>query len=164
MKKFTQKPVNRFLLIFFSVLGAYYILVMFSFFTALLSDFAGIGAKIASSTINALGGNANNFGNYIISNGNSMQVGIGCDGSEPIILLIAAILGIRSSIGSKFSGILIGSGLLFILNQIRILGLFYFNLSHPDYFDLMHNDIFPLITVAASGVIFLFWLKGIKGK
>jgi len=164
MKNFTKKPINRFLIIFFSVLGAYYVLVMFSFFTALLSDFAGIGARIASSAINTLGGNANHFGNYIISNGNSMQVGIGCDGSEPIILLIAAILGIKSSINSKVSGILIGSSILFVLNQIRILGLFYFNISYPEYFDLMHNDIFPLVTVVASGGLFILWLKGIKSK
>lgn len=162
MKNYTKKPMNRFLITFFSILGIYYFLVMFSFFTTLLSDFAGIGAKIASTVINLFGGTANYFGNYIISNGSSMQVGIGCDGSEPIVLLIAAISGINSKLSNKISGIVTGSILLFILNQIRILGLFYFNLSHPDLFDVMHNDIFPLMTVAASGIIFLVWLKRIS--
>ena len=159
MKNFFSKPLNKFLLIFLSILSSYYILVMFSFFTQFLSDFAGIGAKISSIVINFFGGDANNFQNYLISNGNSMQVGIGCDGSEPMVLLIAAISAYQSKFNKKLSGILIGTIVLFLVNQFRIIGLFFFNNNLPDYFNLMHNDVFPIITVIISGFLFYSWIR-----
>lgn len=80
----------------------------------------------------------------------------GCEGTEAMFLLIAAITAFAAPWRLKLSGALLGIGLVYLLNQIRIVVLYYSYRTDKALFDSMHGTIGPaLIVLAACG--FFFW-------
>ena len=60
---------------------------------------------------------------------------------------------------ARLGGVLVGTVLVFVLNQGRILALFYAYRSDKPLFDLLHGTLAPLLLIALSALFFLFWLK-----
>ena len=155
--KFKSKFI-RFISSFLFIILVYYSLTAFAFFNDLILMLAGYGAEISSFVINMFGAESNYFGNTLFTIQNSLKVSIGCDGSEPIVYLLAAIVSYPAQYLKKLIGILIGSTILFLVNISRIISLFYISESSPKYFDLIHNDFMPFFTLVSSLGLFYIWM------
>lgn len=152
-----KKANYRFILSFILLFGAYYIAMTFGEFREILTKFAAFNTSISKSLMNLFGISVNVHGNILFNSGGSIEVGIGCDGTEPILVLLAGIIASKASNISKSLGILMGSLALILFNSGRIIGLFYVNKYYKANFDIFHNDIMPIILMLFSILIFIFW-------
>jgi exosortase/archaeosortase family protein len=108
-----------------------------------------VGAVAEGSRIRALGGGIN--------------ILHGCDGLDTLFLLFAGLVAAPMGWRRRLSGMFVGTALVYVLNQLRILGLFYALRSDPQLFELLHGTALPLILVAAVALFFLAWTGRTRG-
>lgn len=82
----------------------------------------------------------------------------GCEGIETMLLLVSAILAYAIPWGAKFLGALAGILLVYGLNQVRIVALYYAFRHDRELFDLLHGYVAPVILIVAGGLYFLWWI------
>ena len=100
---------------------------------------------------------AQGIGSRIGAEGGGINIRNGCEGTEIWFLLVAAMLVVDASWRGKFIGVLAGAAFVFVLNQARVLGLFYSLRHGPGLFDALHTFIAPLAMVAGSLLLFVAW-------
>ncbi len=83
----------------------------------------------------------------------------GCDGTDMLFLLCAAFavapLGWRWRLG----GLLLGGTIVYALNQLRILALFYAQRRDPGLFDLLHGYLAPVSMLVLIVLYFQLWVR-----
>ncbi len=83
----------------------------------------------------------------------------GCEGTESIFLIIAAILSFRSSWRHTLAGLALGIIIIYIANQARIVAL-YFALRHDrELFASLHGYIAPTLIIAIGCLFYLWWIQ-----
>lgn len=97
-------------------------------------------------------------GTRIKAQGGGLNVLNGCEGTDVAFLLTAAMLAAPIGWRARLLGLLAGLPLVFVLNQVRVLTLFYTYRGSRDWFDLLHGAIAPLVLVVAVGGFFTYWL------
>lgn len=90
--------------------------------------------------------------------GGGLNIENGCEGLEALFLLIAAFLVAPLPWRSRLWGSVFGSALVFLLNQARILALFYAYRASHALFDPLHADVLPIILVLIVCAYFYAWL------
>ena len=93
----------------------------------------------------------------ILSPQGSISVLNGCEGTETLFLLIAAVVAFRAPITSKLNGLLLGTILVYGLNQLRIIALFFAAQENRKWFDMLHGYIAPGLIILLSSLFFLWW-------
>lgn len=96
-------------------------------------------------------------GHRIISPNGSLSILNGCEGTETMFLLIAAILAFRAPWLYKLKGAVLGILIIYVLNQVRIVALFFAAQQSRQWFDLLHGIIAPTLIIALGCLFFLFW-------
>lgn len=97
-------------------------------------------------------------GSRLRAPGGGINVLNGCEGIDVVFLLASALLVGPLSWRHRLTGLLIGGSLVFVLNQARVLALFYAFRSDKALFDLLHGIVAPLLLVVATGAFFAVWL------
>jgi len=98
-------------------------------------------------------------GTQISAVGGGINVYSGCEGVEIMFMLFAAVSIAQATMRAKFIGISIGIIYVFILNQVRLVTLFYAARYSKAWFDVAHGTIFPILLVAFTALYFGFWLS-----
>lgn len=93
----------------------------------------------------------------IVSGRASLEVVRGCDGSGAIFLLSSAILAFPSRWRAKLLGFAGGFLLVYGLNQVRIIGLYFVEAYRKDWFTLLHVYLAPTLVVIVSALYFVSW-------
>jgi exosortase family protein XrtM len=96
-------------------------------------------------------------GQRILSPQGSISVLNGCEGTETLFLLAAAIGAFRASWKNKLKGVLLGTCLIYCLNQARIVALFFAAQENRRWFDMIHGYIAPSLIIVLSSLFFLWW-------
>lgn len=91
--------------------------------------------------------------------GGGINIVNGCEGTEVLFLLCAAFASTHLPWRARLAGVSAGAALVFVLNQGRILALFYAFRSDKALFDLLHGTVAPLILIALSALFFFFWVE-----
>jgi exosortase/archaeosortase family protein len=86
--------------------------------------------------------------------GGGLNILNGCEGTEVMFLLIAAFAAVRLGWRQKLIGLGVGLTLVFVLNQARILALFYAFRNERSLFDLLHTTVLPAVLIAAVALYF----------
>jgi len=89
----------------------------------------------------------------------SIRVLYGCEGTDVLMVLLAALMAAPGSWRGKCSGILAGIVLVYLLNQTRVLALFYAVRRAPAWFGAIHGLIAPMVVVIVVVAFFLAWLR-----
>jgi len=93
-------------------------------------------------------------GASIRATGGGLNILSGCEGTEVVFLLLAALLAVRLpwriALPSALGGIL----WIFLLNQARVLALFYAFRADRASFDILHTTILPAVLVALAAAYF----------
>jgi len=98
------------------------------------------------------------LGNQILAPGGGLVIKIGCEGIEALFILIAGLFSLTMDWRAKLSGMLLGLMLIYIVNEMRILMLFYAFRADKALFQLLHVTIAPLALIAIAGLFYHFWL------
>ena len=97
-------------------------------------------------------------GSRLKAPGGGINIINGCEGTEVLFLLYAAFASALLPWRARLTGALAGTALVFLLNQGRVLALFYAYRSDKALFDLLHGTVAPLLLIALSALFFLYWL------
>jgi len=102
----------------------------------------------------------------VVANANKLQSGTialeiirGCDGAGMGFLLISAILTFPALLSRKLAGSLAAIALAFVLNQVRIVGLYYVAAYKKSWFLPVHTYFAPTLMIAASCIFFAWWVE-----
>lgn len=98
-------------------------------------------------------------GHLLVSPNARLSVLNGCEGIETILLLAAAILAYRAPWRQKVIGVLLGTLVIYALNQVRIVSLFYAFHYDREIFNALHGYVAPVILIILGGLYFLWWLS-----
>jgi exosortase/archaeosortase family protein len=82
----------------------------------------------------------------------------GCDGTEMLFVLSAAFAVAPLRRRARLVGLLIGGALVYVLNQLRILALFYTQGRMPALFDALHGYLAPVTMVVLILIYFYVWI------
>lgn len=95
-----------------------------------------------------------------IKSGNvSMSVGWGCEGVEGIFMIVAALIAYPMRFKWKVYGALAGTGLIFSLNIIRLMALWYTFRYKPALFDIMHVYVGQTFIIFFAVLFFVMWIN-----
>lgn len=164
LQQFIQKnwtdrsPVLRFLLSFLACIIIFYIFYYSSFFVEHLSKpILSVQAHLSSGLLNIFGMDTVATSGAISNSDFSVNIAKGCDGIEATALFIFAILVFPIAFKRKVPGVVAGVSVLFIVNLIRIAGLFLIGLYWNEAFEFMHlHGGLVLFTIAAI-ILWIIW-------
>jgi len=91
--------------------------------------------------------------------GGGINILNGCEGTDVLFLLIAAFAVAPLFLKPRLTGLLIGAVLVYVLNQGRILALFYAWRADRGLFEMLHGYVGPLVLVALVAIFFHLWLQ-----
>ncbi len=102
-------------------------------------------------------------GSRIVAAGGGINVLNGCEGTEVLFLLFAALAAAPISLRARLLGAVLGTGWVFALNQCRLVLLFFSYRNDRVLFDQLHGVVAPLILVAMV-LLFFQWLIRWDGR
>jgi exosortase family protein XrtM len=94
-------------------------------------------------------------GPSILSADGGINVRNGCEGTELLFLLVAALLAYPFSWRMRLFGVVAGAAYVFLINQARLLALFYSIRNNPALFNQLHGVIAPLVLIVCMLVFFI---------
>jgi len=120
----------------------------------------GATVGVAALLVNALtpAVHAAAVGTTVHAMGGGLNIINGCDGTETWFLLCAALAVAPLKWRARVVGLALGSMLVFVVNQLRILALFYANRNDPEVFNLLHAIVGPIVVILAVASFFYVWM------
>jgi exosortase/archaeosortase family protein len=97
-------------------------------------------------------------GSRLRAPGGGINVLNGCEGTDVAFLMIAAMLVAPQSWRARVAGLLVGTALVFVLNQARVVTLFYAFRTDKALFDTLHGIVAPLLLIIGAAAFFMIWL------
>ena len=115
----------------------------------------------AASTINTLTPERNVIikDHSIISKTAKLNIVRGCDGSGVWFMLSAAILGFGASFRHTLIGFVLGTLTVYLINQVRIVGLYYVIEHNRAWFPPIHTYYAPTLIIFLIAGFFLVWTR-----
>jgi len=93
----------------------------------------------------------------------SLSIVRGCDGAGVAFLLTAAVLAFPAPLRRKVLGVAGALALTYLLNQLRVVGLYFIAAYRHDWFDLLHNFLIPTFIIVMCCVAFAGWASWSSG-
>lgn len=100
-------------------------------------------------------------GRALVSDRGSISVERGCDAAAPIALFVSAVLASPAPFLSRLSAAAVGTLLLLIINQIRIISLFLTNVYWKKAFDIMHLDVWQAAFILLAILLWALWAASV---
>lgn len=157
-KRKRQIALFKFFAIFIGVIAVYYIAILAlndSFFDAYVNATASIAGKLVNFADNSV----RVKDSLLAGDKFIIDIRFGCEGSEPIILLLAGILAFPANWKNKLIGALSGGLIIYFLNLFRIMALYFIGINNPNNFELFHVTVFPIVFIIISLSIWFLWIK-----
>jgi exosortase H (IPTLxxWG-CTERM-specific) len=150
------------------VIRAYlvFLFCIVSLFAAILVAVDTINISVAAVTARAAGLVLNLFamrvqvsGTTIYSRDLSFRIIAQCTGIFTMAIFLSAVLAYPCRLKEKAIGIAMGMPIIFLINLIRVVSLFYIGLYFPDVFDMAHHVFWQCLMIFSAVVLWLFWAE-----
>ncbi len=164
-KKPLAKPVaNKIIkswLLFGLIALIFYGITILPFYTEYIqSPIARVFTYLSSGVLNIFGQETtSNLTTLSTDDGLVLSVMKGCDAIAPIILLVTGVLMFPVDRKLKIRGIGVGVVLLFLVNLLRIVSLFFFLKYTPSIFEFMHNEFWQVAFIGITILYYIYWLN-----
>ena len=161
----THREIVRFFLVFVIVLAAFsFILERDAVQQAFVSPHLTHVALLCGKVLNGIGTSCDVYGSSITSSRFSVQVIKGCESIYATAMLWAALLAYPASWRWKLVGIVGGAVILFIVNILRVITMFYIGIYFPSLFDMVHVYAWQALFILLTLGVWLLWAaKASKG-
>lgn len=103
--------------------------------------------------------NARVHENKISSSKAVLNIVRGCDGSGVWFMLMAAVLGFGAKLKPTIMGLVLGTLTVYLINQTRIVGLFYLVEWKRTLFPVVHTYFAPTLIILLIAGFFLWWTQ-----
>lgn len=153
-----KKPQVLFLVKFFAVLIAAYLLIAWSPVNdnMIVPFTAGI-ARTSGALLKLIGEDVTVTGTVIRSSRFAVNINNGCNGVEAMLILLASIVAFPASLKARAIGLALGALAVQVLNAIRIITLYLLGAYQPKLFDLFHTAVWQIVIIMAAIGFFLAW-------
>lgn len=98
-------------------------------------------------------------GARVVVAGKRINVRYGCEGTEVLFLLVAALLAVPAPWRWRLAGLAGGVLAVWLLNQLRLQALVQVLMERREWFAGVHGAIAPLVVIALTALFFLLWLR-----
>jgi len=104
------------------------------------------------------------YQNHLLSTKADLEIVRGCDGVGVLFLLLSAIMAFPVNVNRKLLGLILGIGLIYIANLLRISMLYFVIAYHGEWFLLAHTYLAPTLLVLLTCLYFAWWASGSMKK
>ena len=154
----------RAVLIFFGSLAFFFWVLNNDWaFQYIIAPYTGFVAFVAATIFKLMGQAAVQAGTVVTVNGTSLSIATGCNGAEAISLYFSAVLAFPTGWKQKWLGIAIGFVGIFIINQIRVIGLFLVAMTRPEILPEAHNYAGQTFVIVLGMALWWFWAERFTG-
>ncbi|MDQ3141987.1 MAG: archaeosortase/exosortase family protein [Bacteroidota bacterium] len=152
-------PIVRFFIAFIGLLIVFYVFYYSALYTEILMPpYLNFLAGLSTKIINLFGFHAEVEADKIISADFGVSIKGGCDGMEATALYLIAIVALPLiSTKHKLIGIASGLVILFMLNIVRIVGLFFAGIYWPAGFEFLHLQGGVIVFIMIAVILWLIW-------
>jgi len=153
-----RRATLRFVGSFALLLGTIFVLSRTEFFVETVSPASiSANADVAASLLNLFGEDALAHDNMISTRRFRLIIANACDAAEPLGLFTAAVLASPASMLSRLAGLAVGGFLILLMNQVRIVTLYFAGVYFPRALSFVHTDVWPPLFIALCLTIWLLW-------
>lgn len=122
---------------------------------------ARLNASVAARIVNLLDASAEARALHteIVSSRARVEIMKGCEGSDVVLLAMAALLAFPLPWRRKLAGLALAALMIYAVNLIRIVSLYFALAYRPQWFNLLHGVIWQTLIILLVAVFFLFWTQ-----
>ena len=124
-----------------------------------LIDAVTIPAAAALINLCIHGAHVWSSGHTLLMPTGAIIVNPGCEGTEGMFLIIAAVIAVRAKLLWSIAGIVGGVVLMYLLNLIRLFSFYIALQYHRAWFEALHDLIGPTIIIAVGLLYFALWMN-----
>ncbi|MBN1188338.1 MAG: archaeosortase/exosortase family protein [Dehalococcoidales bacterium] len=122
------------------------------------NGFMAFTAGVTGAMLNVIGGNVTVDGIVVYSDRFAFQIVDLCTAVMPMLIFSAAVLAYPSRIREKLLGLLIGLAGIFLVNQVRLISLYYIGIYLPDIFETAHLLVWQSLMILLAIGLWLLWV------
>ena len=158
-----NREIAKFCLIFGVTLAVFTIVLQSNFVQEhFVIPHLGQVAALCGAILKTLGTPCDVSESTINSTRFSVSVVRGCESIYPTAMLWAALLAYSATWKSKLIGLIGGAIVLFLLNIVRILTMFYVGSYFPSLFEIVHVYAWQALFILLTLAVWLFWAAKIS--
>lgn len=159
-KTLIQNPTFKFVGLFFAyVLIAGFLVRLDWVDRHLIGPYTVFISRISGAVLNAAGVSVETWGTTIRHPSFAVDLRRGCDGIVATVVLVSACLAYPLPWKMRVLGSLLGYTLIFVLNLIRVVGLFYAGLKGSSQtFEFFHVYVSQFGVIALAMVFWIYWV------
>lgn len=125
----------------------------------LIGPYTVLITRISGAILNAAGVSVETLGTNIRHSSFAVDIRRGCDGIVASVILVSACLAYPLRWRARVLGSLWGYTLIFVLNLIRVTGLFYVGLKGSSQtFEFIHIYVAQFAVIALAMVYWIYWI------
>lgn len=156
----THWPTARFILLFgLGVLLVYGLLHQKSINRSVVAPFTESIAACSGFIISLLGASAHVSHRMIAGNNFSIRIENNCNAIFEIGFFLAAVIAYPAAWRGRLWAFVIGPPILYALNLLRVVGLFYIGSQYPQLFDEAHLYVAQSLFVFCIALLWLLWVR-----
>ena len=153
-----KKPQVLFLVKFFAVLVAAYLLIAWNPVNdQVIVPFTAAVARTSGALLKLMGEEVSVTGTVIRSTRFGVNINNGCNGVEAMLILLASIVAFPATMKARAMGLFLGALAVQALNAVRIITLYLLGAYQPRLFDLFHTAVWQIVIIMAAIGFFLAW-------
>jgi len=111
-----------------------------------------------------LGAEGHAQGSLVSSSLMSLRIILECTAVFPCMLFFAAVLAYPCGLKAKSWGIAFGIPSIVLINQVRLVSLFYVGRWFPEAFDTVHLVVWQSLIIFLTLVLWLLWAVRVAGR
>lgn len=123
-----------------------------------LGGYLGFTTQLTASILRILGTHVEVNSTVISSADFSMRIGPECTAIVLMVILLCAVIAYPSRIRQKLLCMAIGLPVLFVLNLVRTVTLYYIGAHIPNFFEIAHFVVWQSAMILAVVALWLFWV------
>ena len=153
-----QRPQVLFLLKFFAILVAAYLLIAWNPVNDhVIVPFTKLVAEGSGAILNVIGQGVKVDGTVIASPRFGVNINNGCNGVEAMLILLASIAAFPATMRARAGGLLLGALAVQAINAVRIVTLYLLGAYQPRLFDMFHTAVWQIVIILVAIGFFLIW-------
>lgn len=153
-----RRPEARFLALFLTLLMvAFSVLALRAVDEAVVAPYTGLVARMAGAVLVLLGEDVAVRGCQIASPRFTVVVYNGCNGLVTSLIFVAAVLAFPATWRARLWGLAAGLVAIALVNQVRIVSLFYVGVFLPGFFNEAHILVWQSVVILSGVCLWLLW-------
>jgi len=160
LRNLWRRPDTRFLVLFLGILLAGFTTIALQPVNdAVVIPYTAFVARISGAVLSVLGEDITVAGCELRSPRFAVTIYNGCNGLITSLIFASGVLAFPASWRAKAGGVVGGLLAIQVINQVRIVSLFYIGVFLPEYFDESHILIWQSLVILAGVGLWIAWAR-----